>query len=132
MLNHLECLNGIANKYRNKYQSFLFFAEFNAGTNEIGMTEFLVLNVLASLNKTLTCFKSPDKPTCIDLILTNRLNCFQLSNVFETGLFEFNLLTVTNFKSDFQKLPPKIVTYSDGKFRKLRPSTVMQGVYFQI
>ena len=41
-----------------------------------------------------TCFNKPDKPTCIDLVLTNGSNLFQDSNAFATGLSDFNLLTV--------------------------------------
>ena len=55
-------------------------------------------------------FQKSYKPTCIDLILTNQPNCFQHSNVFETGFSDFHLLTTTKFKMSFQKLPPKIVT----------------------
>ena len=43
----------------------------------------------------------------VHLILTNQSNCFQHSNDFETGLSDFRLLTVTEFKTGFQKLPPK-------------------------
>ena len=60
-----------------------------------------------------TCFKNPNKPTCFDL--TNKPNYFQHSNVFETGLSDFHLLNVTEFKMGFQKLPPKIVNYRDYK-----------------
>ena len=54
-------------------------------------------------------------PTCIDLILTNQPSCFQHSRVFETGLSDFHLLTVTEFKMSFQKLQPKIINYRDYK-----------------
>ena len=69
------------------------------------------LNGPTTLIKKQLCFKNSDKPTCIDLILTNQPNCFQYSNVVETGLSDFHLLTVTEFKMDFQKLSPKIVNY---------------------
>ena len=73
------------------------------------------INCLNSLTKVPTCFKNPDKPTCIDLILTNWPNLFQYSSVFETSLSDFHLLTVTEFKMGFQKLKPKIITYRDYK-----------------
>ena len=56
-----------------------------------------------------------DKPTCIDLILTNKPSYFQHSNIFETGLSDFHLLTVTEFKLGFQKLKPQIITYRNYK-----------------
>ena len=73
------------------------------------------LNGLTSLIKKPTCFKNPNKPTCINLILTNPPSCFQHNKVFETGLSDFYLLTVTGFKMSFQKLQPKIINYRDYK-----------------
>ena len=52
---------------------------------------------------------------CIDLILTNKPSYFQHSNVFETGLSDFHLLTVTEFKMGFQKLKPQVITYRNYK-----------------
>ena len=48
-----------------------------------------------SLIKKPTCFKNPDSPTCIDLILTNRQKSFQNSTIIETGLSDYHKLTVT-------------------------------------
>ena len=73
------------------------------------------LNCLQSLIKVPTCFKKPDKPTCIDLILKNWPNLFQHGSAFETGLSDFHPLTITEFKLGFQKLKPKIIAYHDNK-----------------
>ena len=54
-------------------------------------------------------------PTYIELILTNRPNLFQHSSASETGLSDFHLLTVTEFKMGFQKLKPKATAYPDYK-----------------
>ena len=112
--NHLECLNCIIDEYSKLYQNFLFLGDVNASVSEKCLEEFCNLNGLTSLIKKPTCFKNPDKPTCIDLILTNQPSCFQHSKVFETGLSDFHLLTVTEFKMSFQKLQPKI-NYRDYK-----------------
>ena len=56
-----------------------------------------------------------DNPTSIDLILTNSPSYFQRSTVFETGLLDFHLLTITEFKTSFQKQEPKIIKYRDYK-----------------
>ena len=69
--NHLECLNRIINEYSNLYQHFLFLGDFNAFVSEKCLEEFCNLSELTSLIKKPTSFKNPDKPTCIDLILTN-------------------------------------------------------------
>ena len=60
-----------------------------------------------------TCYKSPDEPACIDLIQTNHSNYFQQNNVFETGLYNFQMMVVTEFKMGFQKLKPHVVAYGD-------------------
>ena len=79
------------------------------------MKIFCDINCLKSLIKVATCFKNPDKPTCNDLILTNQPNLFQHSSAFKTGLSDFHLLIVTEFKMRFQKLKPKIIAYRDYK-----------------
>ena len=37
-----------------------------------------------------TCYKNPEKPSCVDLILTNCTRSFQNSCVIETELSDFN------------------------------------------
>ena len=43
----------------------------------------------------------------------NQPSCFHHSKVYEKGLSDFHLLTVTEFKMSFQKLLPKILNYRD-------------------
>ena len=73
------------------------------------------MNCLKTLITERAGFKDPDKLTCIDLILRNRPNLFQYSSTFETGLSDFHLLTVTEFKMEFHILKPKISAYRDFK-----------------
>ena len=61
------------------------------------------------------CFKSLENPTCANLILKNRLKCFQNSNVFETGLSDFHKLTFTVLKAYFQRQKPKVIKYRNHK-----------------
>ena len=46
-----------------------------------------------------TCSKNLNKPSCIDLILTNKPNFFQHSTVFESDFFDFHFLAVTELKN---------------------------------
>ena len=39
-----------------------------------------------ALIKEPTCFKNPDNPTYVDLVLTNKLLSFKNTNVIQTGL----------------------------------------------
>ena len=87
----------------------------SATTNRKCMEKLCNLNGLTSLTQKPTCFKNPDKPTCIDLFLTNQPNCFQHSNVFKTGFSDFHLLTVTEFRMSFKKLQLKIINHHDYK-----------------
>ena len=91
------------------------------------MKKFCDINCLKSLIKEPTCFKNPNKPTFIDLILTNQFNLFQRSSTFETGLSDFHLLTVSEFKIGFQKL----LTVRDFKmgFQKLKPKVIIYRDY---
>ena len=72
------------------------------------MIDFCELNDLSSLIDKPTCYKNFDKPTCTELILKNKPSYFQHSNVFETGLSDFDLLIVREFKMGFQKLKPQV------------------------
>ena len=64
-----------------------------------------------------TCFKSPDNPEAISLLLTNSVRSFQNSCALETGLSDFHKMTVTVLKSYLEKKQRKIISYRDfGKF----------------
>ena len=71
-----------------------------------------------NLVKEPTCFKNIEKPTCIDLILTNRPLCFQNTIVFDIGLSDFHKLTITTMKANFQKQKPIILNYRNYYFFK--------------
>ena len=75
------------------------------------MTSFCKSYNLISIIKQPTCFKNPEKPSCIDLILTNRPKSFQSTCVIETGLSDFHRMTVSVLNMHFRKLPPKVITY---------------------
>ena len=84
------------------------------------MTESAVKNFcetdhLHNLIKDPTCFKNPDKPSCIDLLLTNFPKSFLKSQTLETGLSDFHKLTLTVLKIHYKKQKPLVVTYRDHK-----------------
>ena len=70
---------------------------------------------MKSLIKEPTCYKNPNKPSCIDLILTNKPRSFQHSCVIEIGLSDFHKMTVTVMKTFFEKLQPRVVKYRNYK-----------------
>ena len=60
-------------------------------------------------------FQNLSKPTCIDLVLTNRPNLFHQGSAFETGLSDFHLLKAIEFKMGFQKVKAKMIAYRSYK-----------------
>ena len=89
--------------------------DFNAEVEEANMKTFCDTYGLKNLIKQLTCYKNPDKPTCIDLMLTNVPRCFHIICVIETGLSDFHLMTVTVMKSKFAKFQLHVIHDRDYK-----------------
>ena len=79
------------------------------------MQDFCDVYNLKCLVKEPTCFKNPENPSCIDLILTNKPRCFQNTMVIESGLSDFHKLTVTVMKTHFPKQSPKVIVYRNYK-----------------
>ena len=70
---------------------------------------------LHNLIKDPTCFKNPDKPSRIDLLLTNFPKSFLKSQTLEAGLSDFYKLTLTDLKIHYKKQKSLVVTYRDYK-----------------
>ena len=62
-----------------------------------------------------TCYKNPEKPSCIDPFLTNSPKSFQNSQTIETDLSDFHKLVVTILKMYLPNNQPKVITYRDYK-----------------
>ena len=101
--------------YSSKYENLLLIGDFNSEPTEPAMDEFCELYNLTNLVKEPTCFKNPNNPSLIDLMLANHPRSFQDTSVIETGLSDCHKMTVTVLKVHFQKLPPKVITYRDYK-----------------
>ena len=112
---HLLILEKSLCHYLSLYDNVIILGDLNSEIGEEAMDDFCSLYHLKSLIKVPTCFKSSERPSCIDLILTNRPQNFQNSTVIETGLSDFHLLTITVLKTTFRKRPPKVVKYRDYK-----------------
>ena len=96
--------------YPSTYENFIFL-DFNGGMEHSALKDFCNLYSLTDLINRPTCWKNPSKPTCIDLILTNRPTFLQNTNVVETGLSDFHKTVVTIMKTSFCNLKPKIINY---------------------
>ena len=89
----------------------MLMGDFNAEPVDATVSDFCEIYNLKQLIKDKTCFKNPAKPTCIDLIMTNRPKCFQDTMVIETGLSDFHKMSTTVIKMYYAKQKPSIVHY---------------------
>ena len=94
-----------------KYDNFTLIGDLNAERTDAAVSDFCKIYNLKHLIKDKKCLKNPTKPTCIDLIVTNRAKCFQEIVVFETGLSDFHKMSVTVMKMYYAKQKPSIVHY---------------------
>ena len=79
---------------------------------EESIAEFLNLYNLKNLVKQNTCFKNPDKPTFVDLILINCPRSFQNADTVIIGLLDFHKVTFTVLRQHFPKTKkPKVVIH---------------------
>ena len=87
--------------------------DFNSHPSEIEVYEFCSLYNLQNLVHDPTCYKNYINPTCIDLMLTNRMTYFQNTRTIETGLSDFRKVTVTVMKTSFKKHQATVISYRD-------------------
>ena len=77
------------------------------------MQSFLELYGLRNLIPEPACYNNPEKPSSSGLCLTNSSSSFRNSCAIETGLSDFQKMTITVMKTTFQKLKPKLIYYRD-------------------
>ena len=112
---HLKALRRSLDIYSALYENTILVGDVNVNVdvNDPIMGFLCESYNFKSLIKDPTCFKNPENPSCIDLILTNSPYSFQNSCVIETGLSDFHKMTVSVMKTTFKKLKPKIANYRD-------------------
>ena len=69
--NHLSALSVRLVLYSSKYKYFIVLGDFNVEVENRDMEEFCSNYNLKSLIRVPTCYKNPNNPSCIDLILKN-------------------------------------------------------------
>ena len=112
--NHLSSISKSIDTFSPNYENIIIIGDFNSEISEVKMSEFCGLYNFKNLEqgfniKDPICYKNYQNPSCTDLIMTNKPNSFQNTNVIETGLSDFHKLTVSVFKTLFKRLPPKII-----------------------
>ena len=112
---HLRAIGRNLDLCSGKYENFILMGDFNAEPTENAMEEFMKVYNLKNLVKGPTCYKNPAKPSCIDLILTNRHRSFHSSHIIETGISDFHKMTVSVMKVYFKKQKSNVIYYRDYK-----------------
>ena len=92
----------------------MLIGDFNSSVENKHLADFTTLFNLESLIRSPICFQS-SKPTCIDLILTNKKKLFKNSQIFEVGISDHHLLTLTSMRIQVIKGNPKVKFYRDYK-----------------
>ena len=76
MKEHLRVLTEGIQFYSKYYENILLMGDYNAEITETNMSSLCEIYHLPDIIKQPTCFKNPSNPSCIDLFLTNNVNCF--------------------------------------------------------
>ena len=108
---HLNELGKNLDILPSKCDNIILLRDFKTEPNDTALSNFCEIFNLKNLIKDKTCFKNPNKPSCIDLIITNRPNSFQNSMVIETGLSDFHKMCTTVMKMYHSKQKPSIIHY---------------------
>ena len=119
VFNHLECLSRLMNLIlvmrTLSLLAFTFIGDFNISVEKCQIGDFCKFNCLEILIQKRPCYKNFCQLFCINLFLTNWPSYFQHNEVFENNFSDFHLLTVTEFKMNFQKQKIKIIAYHNYK-----------------
>ena len=106
---YLEYIRKETDSHSSKYDNFFILDDFKSEPTEEAMKSFCQIYNFKNLLDKRTCYKNPVNPSCVDLIIENKLRSFQNSYMFENGLFHFHKMTLTVLKSSFVKQKPKVL-----------------------
>ena len=98
--NHCDILKRSLDPYSTKYNNLMVIRGLNAKVNLECMKRFCETYGLSSLIKIPTCYKNPEKPSCIDFLLTSRPKSFQNLSVVEVGMQLLTKLSLENFNNN--------------------------------
>ena len=103
IVNHVKNISTGLDQFSATYDNLILLGDFNVASEEVNMLDFLNTYNMKNLVKQKACYKNPENPSCIDLILTNSHKSFQNTYVFETGLSDFHKMNASVLKSYFPK-----------------------------
>ena len=101
----------VIDMYLKDYENIILIGDFNSSIAEITTREFCQMYNLHNLINEPTCYKNPNNPSSIDMILTNRKHSFENSTTVETGLSDHHKMIITMMKGKFKKKDPQIINF---------------------
>ena len=113
--NHLKEIGKNLDICSSKCDNFILLGYLNSEPTESTVRDFCQIYGCKNLIKDNTCFKNPEKPSCIDLIITNIPKCFQNSVTLETALSDFHKMTLTAMKVFYKRSKANHNTYCNYK-----------------
>ena len=127
---HLHVISKALDDLNKKYENFILLGNFNNEPEDKNVSNFLNTYHLKNIVKQKICFKNPDRPSCIDLILTNFSRSFQDTCTVETGFSNFHKLVVTVLKLYFPKQKPNIQTFRD--YERFQNDLFRSELYYEL
>ena len=88
--NHLWQIHQQVGVSSERYENFPIMGDFNADVSDSSMTLFCTLFKLKSIVEESTCYKNPENPSCIDLLLINYPRSFHNTYLCETVPSDFH------------------------------------------
>ena len=100
----------VLDSFVGNYDNFLIAGNLNSEITKGSMHEFCKSYNLHSLYHKSTSYNNPEKPSWIDLFLTNSPRTFQITQTVETGQSDFHKSVVTILKMCLPNNQPKMIT----------------------
>ena len=115
-------LTNLVEFYSTRHEKVIIFGDFNKGTENKIMKDFLQEHTFYNMMKQNICFKG-DGGSCINLLIINSKFSFMKTNSFEPGLGDHHHMIyikktkIQILKTKFKKFEPKKLIYRN--FRQL-------------
>ena len=116
IMGYLEYISKEIDSHSSKCDNFLRLADFNSEPTEEALKSFCQIFNFKNLLDKPTCYKNPNNPSFVNLIIANKPRSFQNSCTFETGPSDSYKMTLTVLKSSFAKQKLRVLNYRNYKF----------------
>ena len=94
-----------------KYDNFIVLGDLNAEPTSEALYDFCQVYGCSNIVKENICYKNPENPSCVDLIITNRPISFKGTKTIETGLSDFHKMSSTIMKVFYKKQKANVIRY---------------------